>query len=105
MFKLMLTQTAGKTFTMEGVDDAAKPALRGITLNVFDFVFDQIQDESDGNTEYLVYITYLEIYNEDVKDLLSKDSAKLQLKEAVDKGVYVKDLKKVPFRRDDSADN
>jgi Kinesin motor domain len=86
---------AGKTFTMEGADDPAKPALRGITLNVFDFVFDQIQDASDGASEYLVYITYLEIYNEEIKDLLSKDSAKLQLKEAVDKGVYVKDLKRV----------
>ena len=81
---------------MEGVDDSAQPALRGITLNVFDYVFDQIQDQTDaGNREYLVYITYLEIYNEDIKDLLSKKGEKLPLKEGSDKGVYVKNLQKV----------
>lgn len=81
---------------MEGVDDKSNPALRGITLNVFDYVFDQIQDQSgaDGR-EYLVYITYLEIYNEDIKDLLSKNGEKLQLKEGSDKGVYVRNLQKV----------
>eukprot|EP00892_Ulva_mutabilis_P004653 jgi/Ulvmu1/255/UM001_0259.1 len=85
----------GKTFTMEGVDDATKPELRGIMLNVFDFIFDQIQDDSEHQREYLVYISYLEIYNEEIRDLLAKDSEKLQLKEAADKGVYVKGLKKV----------
>jgi hypothetical protein len=80
---------------MEGVDDEAKPELRGIMLNVFDFVFDQIQDDKDGQREYLVYITYLEIYNEDIKDLLVKDSPKLQLKEGPNKVVYVNGLRKV----------
>ena len=85
----------GKTFTMEGVDDPAKPELRGIMLNVFDFIFDQIQDDNDHQREYLVYISYLEIYNEEIRDLLAKNSEKLQLKEGSDKGVYVKGLKKV----------
>jgi hypothetical protein len=80
---------------MEGVEDAATPALRGITLNVFDFVFDQIHDTAGSEREYLVYISYLEIYNEEIKDLLSQDAPKLQLKEGADKGVFVKDLKKV----------
>lgn len=80
---------------MEGVDDPAKPELRGIMLNVFDFIFDQIQDDNEHQREYLVYISYLEIYNEEIRDLLSKDSEKLALKEAADKGVYVKGLKKV----------
>lgn len=80
---------------MEGVDDAAAPQLRGITLNVFDFVFDAIQGDRDSGREYLVYITYLEIYNEEIKDLLSEKGGKLQLKEGPDKGVYVKDLKRV----------
>jgi len=35
----------------------------------------------------------LEIYNEDVRDLLAKDSTKkLDVKESFDLGVYVKDL-------------
>ncbi len=37
--------------------------------------------------------SYLEIYNEDIRDLLSKNvDAKLELKEDPDKGVFVKDL-------------
>jgi hypothetical protein len=86
---------AGKTFTMEGVSDKEKPELRGIMLNVFDFIFDQIQEEN-RDQEYLVYASYLEIYNEEIKDLLAKDtSKKLQLKEGKDKGVYVNGLSKV----------
>ena len=37
--------------------------------------------------------SYLEIYNEDVRDLLSKQTTnKLELKETPESGVYVKDL-------------
>ena len=43
--------------------------------------------------ECLVRASYLEIYNEDIRDLLSKNSQqKLELKETPDKGVYVKGL-------------
>ena len=37
--------------------------------------------------------SYLEIYNEEIRDLLQKDfKKKLELKESADQGVYVKDL-------------
>ena len=37
--------------------------------------------------------SYLEIYNEEIRDLLAKDPKnRLDLKENVDSGVYVKDL-------------
>lgn len=40
-----------------------------------------------------VRASFLEIYQEEVRDLLSKDPKnKLELKEDADKGVYVKDL-------------
>jgi len=40
--------------------------------------------------KYLVHASYLEIYNEDIHDLLGHDSKKkLDLKEHPDKGVYV----------------
>lgn len=44
--------------------------------------------------EWLVRASYLEIYNEDIRDLLSRNPAqtKLELKESTDRGVYVKDL-------------
>ena len=34
----------------------------------------------------------LELYNEEIVDLFSKDGAKLQIHEDKDKGIYVKDL-------------
>ena len=48
---------------------------------------------SGGAKDFLLRASYMEIYNEEIRDLLSKDThRKLQLKESVDKGVYVKDL-------------
>ena len=42
------------------------------------------------SSQYLVHASYLEIYNEDVRDLLGKDSKqRLDLKEHPEKGVYI----------------
>eukprot|EP00284_Hemiselmis_tepida_P000280 CAMPEP_0174950646 /NCGR_PEP_ID=MMETSP1355-20121228/94441_1 /TAXON_ID=464990 /ORGANISM="Hemiselmis tepida, Strain CCMP443" /LENGTH=459 /DNA_ID=CAMNT_0016198277 /DNA_START=43 /DNA_END=1420 /DNA_ORIENTATION=- len=79
----------GKTHTMEGQWDP--PELRGIIPRTFLHIFQQIEDTHDQN--FLVRASYLEIYNEEVRDLLSKDPKnRLELKEDVDRGVYVKDL-------------
>jgi hypothetical protein len=46
-----------------------------------------------GSKEFLVRASYLEIYNEEIRDLLSKNpQARLELKEHPERGVYVKDL-------------
>lgn len=80
---------AGKSFTMSGKKEPAE--LRGIIPNAFDHIFNEIQKE--GDKQFLVRASYLEIYNEEVRDLLGKDpTQKLELKEKVDSGVYVKDL-------------
>ncbi|KIZ06247.1 kinesin family member 3B [Monoraphidium neglectum] len=80
----------GKSFTMEGKDEP--PELRGIIPGAFNYIFETIARQS-GSKEFLVRASYLEIYNEDIRDLLSKSpEAKLELKESPDRGVYVKDL-------------
>ncbi|GCB69961.1 hypothetical protein scyTo_0010674 [Scyliorhinus torazame] len=80
----------GKTFTMEGV--RAVPELRGIIPNSFAHIFGHIA-KSEGDTRFLVRVSYLEIYNEEVRDLLGKDqSQRLEVKERPDVGVYIKDL-------------
>ena len=80
----------GKTFTMEGVQDP--PELRGIIPNAFQQIFDRVALAAEG-VQFLVRASYLEIYNEEVRDLLAKDPKnRLDLKENVDSGVYVKDL-------------
>ena len=79
----------GKTHTMEGKDEP--PELRGIIPSAFNHVFDAI-DGSEGRN-YLIRASFLEIYNENVRDLLGKDQSRTcDLKEDPDKGVYVKDL-------------
>eukprot|EP00882_Tetradesmus_deserticola_P018117 GHRQ01019442.1.p1 GENE.GHRQ01019442.1~~GHRQ01019442.1.p1 ORF type:complete len:229 (+),score=30.05 GHRQ01019442.1:1193-1879(+) len=51
------------------------------------------QHLTGGAKEFLVRASYLEIYNEEIRDLLSKSpEARLELKEHPDRGVYVKDL-------------
>jgi hypothetical protein len=74
---------------MEGRPDP--PFLRGIIPNSFQHIFDHISSASDF--QFLVRASYLEIYNEEIRDLLSKDPKNsLELKENLDTGVYVKDL-------------
>lgn len=80
----------GKTFTMEGI--RSTPELRGIIPNSFAHIFGAIA-KADSNTRFLVRVSYLEIYNEEVRDLLGKDqTVSLDVKERPDIGVYVKDL-------------
>ena len=55
----------------------------------FENIFQQIQ--SDTKKQFLARVSYLEIYNEEIRDLLNKKSPKLELRDK-DTGVYVKDL-------------
>ncbi|XP_039710297.1 LOW QUALITY PROTEIN: kinesin-like protein KIF17 [Pteropus medius] len=80
---------SGKSFTMQGLLDP--PSQRGIIPRAFEHVFESVQCAE--NTKFLVRASYLEIYNEDVRDLLGPDTKqKLELKEHPEKGVYVKGL-------------
>lgn len=81
----------GKTHTMEGVRE--KPELRGIIPNSFAHVFGHIAKSTGAEVKFLVRVSYLEIYQEDIRDLLGKEAGTTkELKERPDIGVYVKDL-------------
>mmetsp|Transcript_24471 Transcript_24471/g.56356 ORF Transcript_24471/g.56356 Transcript_24471/m.56356 type:complete len:796 (+) Transcript_24471:59-2446(+) len=81
----------GKTFTMVGTEDA--PELKGVIPRTFEHIFRNINITSGSGKRFLVRASYLEIYNEEIRDLLSKNpKAKLDLKDHPDGGVYVKDL-------------
>ena len=64
------------------------PEMRGVIPNSFEHIFQHISRSKDQ--QYLVRASYLEIYMEEIRDLLSRDQSKrLELKENPDRGVYV----------------
>lgn len=90
---------SGKTHTMLGEINEleVKPSpYRGMTPRMFEFLFARIiaEEESrmDERLTYNCKCSFLEIYNEQITDLLDPSSTNLQLREDVKKGVYVENL-------------
>jgi len=81
----------GKTHTMIGVKD--DKSQKGIIPNAFDHIFSFVDDQTNDSKKFLIRCSYLEIYNENIRDLLGKKiDTKLDIKEHPDKGVYVQGL-------------
>ncbi|KAM7532789.1 hypothetical protein Aperf_G00000129441 [Anoplocephala perfoliata] len=86
----------GKTFTIQGEKD--DPELRGLMPNSVYHIFDYINESKSA--QFLVRVSYLEVYKEEIRDILKKDSAKrLQINEKPDRGdlstVLTKNVKEV----------
>ncbi|CAO1616153.1 unnamed protein product [Sympodiomycopsis kandeliae] len=81
---------SGKTFTMMG-SDIDDPNLKGIIPRITEQIFDSIMS-SPPNLEYLVKVSYMEIYMEKIRDLLAPQNDNLQIHEEKSRGVYVKGL-------------
>ncbi|XP_019092168.1 PREDICTED: kinesin-like protein KIN-7O [Camelina sativa] len=77
---------SGKTHTMRG--SPIEPGV--IPLAVHD-LFDTIYQ--DTSREFLLRMSYLEIYNEDINDLLAPEHRKLQIHENLEKGIFVAGLR------------
>ena len=80
----------GKTHTMTGSETVDEE--KGIMPRSFEDVFKRIEGDSQ-ETQFLIRASYLEIYNEEIRDLLAKNPRnRLDLHEKPDSGVYVRDL-------------
>lgn len=82
----------GKTYTMQGA--WMDPEKRGVIPNAFDHIFTHIS-RSQSDRQYLVRASYLEIYLEEIRDLLDPkhgNARALELRESPESGVYVRDL-------------
>ncbi|XP_005106603.1 kinesin-like protein KIF17 isoform X2 [Aplysia californica] len=83
----------GKSFSMQGITNPATQ--RGIIPRAFAHIFETTSIKE--GIKFLIHASYLEIYNEEIRDLLGKDArAKLDLKEHPEKGVYVSGLSMHP---------
>ena len=85
---------AGKTHTLFGELDpetlrVAKPGLIFLTLEE---LFAKTQSPTFADYEFSIKVSYLEIYNEQVRDLLKGDDQNLMILEDPQRGVLVADL-------------
>ncbi|KAG0374803.1 hypothetical protein BGX24_009912 [Mortierella sp. AD032] len=78
--------SSGKTYTMSGTSNQP-----GITPRAVEDVFKYIRENSER--EFLLRVSYLEIYNESIRDLLSPEAIDLKIHEDRKRGVYVSPLK------------
>uniref|UniRef100_A0A8B9K3U7 Kinesin motor domain-containing protein n=1 Tax=Astyanax mexicanus TaxID=7994 RepID=A0A8B9K3U7_ASTMX len=85
---------SGKTFTMLGPNELNdfSDDLRGVIPRSFEYLFFLINREvekSSGAKSFLCKCSFIEIYNEQIFDLLDSASASLFLREDIKKGVFV----------------
>ncbi|KAK4542012.1 hypothetical protein LTR36_007212 [Oleoguttula mirabilis] len=81
---------SGKTYTMMG-GDIADDRNKGIIPRIVEQIFDSIM-RSDGTIEFMVRVSYMEIYMEKIRDLLVPQNDNLPIHEDKQRGVYVKGL-------------
>ena len=85
----------GKTFTMMGI--ITDPKLRGVIPNAFDHIFGFIKTEGESR-KFFLRCSFVEIYNEEVRDLLGNKDKKLDIREDPKKGTFLKDLTYVTIK-------
>lgn len=91
---------SGKSYTMMGT-----PEQPGLIPRYCEDLFRRIREEPEDNTTYNVHVSYFEIYNEHVRDLLvhkassrDHDQHFLKIRESRQDGVYVQGLTDSPVK-------
>ncbi|KAL7175706.1 hypothetical protein ACSBR2_029320 [Camellia fascicularis] len=78
--------SSGKTFTMNGSENDL-----GIIHRAVKDIFTKIQMTTDR--EFLIRVSYMEIYNEEINDLFAIENQKLQIHESLERGIFVAGLR------------
>jgi len=82
----------GKTYTMEGFRFGVNDSQRGIVPRSIEDVFSYIESSSNADSTFMVRVSYLQIYNENISDLLKNERGPLQIREEKRRGVFVEGL-------------
>ncbi|CAD8161308.1 unnamed protein product [Paramecium pentaurelia] len=85
--------SSGKTFTMEGPDNPNERT-KGLIPRVMTELFDVVHSKSD-DLIYIVKVSFLEIYNEKIMDLLDTNKTNLKIKEDRLRGIFVQNLTEI----------
>jgi len=91
---------SGKTYTMQGpvvsVNSMHNDERRGIMCRILDLIFTEVgrRHREGGSVEYRCRCSYVEIYKEQIADLLEPGpmSTNLQVREDINRGIYVERL-------------
>lgn len=91
---------SGKSYTMMGTQEQP-----GLIPRTCEDLFERIESNNSPNISYTVRVSYFEVYNEHVRDLLApiRQSSNdhpyyLKIRESPTEGPYVKDLTDVPVK-------
>jgi len=87
---------SGKSYTMMGT-----PEQPGLIPRTCQDLFERIESSESPNVSYNVRVSYFEVYNEHVRDLLvprTEPPNYLKVRESPTEGPYVKDLSEHPVR-------
>lgn len=79
----------GKTFTMEGFNSHGSVEARGIIPRAIEQIFSHISKNASPRMRFLVRASYLQIYNEQISDLLKPERSNLVIREDKKRGVFV----------------
>nr|XP_020019412.1 kinesin-like protein KIF15 [Castor canadensis] len=85
---------SGKTFTMMGPSESDNFShnLRGVIPRSFEYLFsliDREKEKAGAGKSFLCKCSFIEVYNEQIYDLLDSAAAGLYLREHIKKGVFV----------------
>ncbi|KAL5506186.1 hypothetical protein EMCRGX_G007780 [Ephydatia muelleri] len=89
---------SGKTYTIEG---GAQVENKGIIPRVTEQIFGYIQNIASETDRFLVRVSFLQIYNEKLSDLLDQKRDNLKLREDGLGGVYIESLSEHVVRNTD----
>lgn len=86
---------SGKTYTMQGIGEEEE---RGIVPRSIEKIIDEIERLKDLGWEYDLSVSYIEIYREMIRDLLIRNSSKLEVKlDVLKKRLYDKQINGHPY--------
>ena len=91
----------GKTYTMMGI--VTDPNLKGIIPNAFSHIFGFIKTEGEAK-KFFLRCSFVEIYNEEVRDLLGNKDKKLDIREDPKKGTFLRDLTYITIKNPTDID-